>query len=272
MKMQTYFNITRFLKTLKYDLQLHGKTYLYALAAMTVVFFFYNYYKISTTNILGFRASNNVVEYYRYSLGIFIGDFTFMFFCSLVFVVGTSFPMLRKTTTTSNYLLLPASTLEKFFTQFCIRFLVFPLFYVLIYWITFKLAVIAYFIFEHVPTVKVEIFTFSDAILKSIDDKGTIVIIGISLFTFAGATFFKKYAIFKTIITFLIMGFTYYVFAVAFSYIFIPNWVKGFEPNYFTRTIINNYSNIDFLVYFLFSFSSLFLVFIAYFKLKEKEL
>lgn len=272
MKLHTYINFKRFLKTLKYDLLLHGKIYLYALAALPLVLFLYNYYHINNTSSFGSIDVNNVIEYYRYSEGEFRNNLGFMFFCSWVIVVGTAFPMLRKKQTTCNYLLLPASILEKFLTQLSIRFLVFPLLFILLYWVTFKLAVHVYFMFEHFREVRVEVFTFSEAIPKIFLNIEMIVFGGISFFAFTGAAYFNKYAIFKTIITFLLISFTYYLFAVAFSYIFIPNWVHGFEPNFFERKIIDDTSNINFVGSGLFVFSSLFLVFLAYFKLKEKEI
>lgn len=265
MKLKDHFSVNRFYKYLKYDLVLNGKTYLFVMIGLVLALVFIHFFTLST-------ASNRV----DFKTSYYIPIFFFTFIIGLVVSGGTSFPALRSSQHSINFLLLPVSNLEKFIVQFLFRVLFFILLFVPLYWITFNIAYGIYGLFEWTNFIYLEpfeLFSVFSEITTTLDKLATVFsIISLAAFAFAGATYFKKYAFFKTILAFSLLIFCSFLLMVLFSHIFFPSNSRDvFEvkiENYYINKDLNN----EQLFMYIFGMaSSLFLLPLAYFKLKEKE-
>lgn len=260
------FNIKRFSNALKYDLKLNAKKYLSFVASFVVVLLLFDLFFIMQSNAWFKEAQYIPLFYFTYILGI-------------VIVVGTSFAPLRDKKSTINYLMLPVSVFEKFLIQFVVRILCFMILFVPLFWLDFKLADGIYHLIYWTGQVEIESFNlltpFSAKGMETLDLIAVLcALFSLAAFLFAGATYFKKYALFKTIFSFAL--FTAFVF-IAFvidTAVFYPE--KFSIKNKIIH--LNNYKVYKDLLYIQLFFyvisivSSLFLLPLAYFKLKEKEI
>ena len=264
MSLQKHFNLKRFYKALRYDLALNLKTYLFFVIGLLIGLFFIDLFFIN-------------VEYKTFSLRNYQPLFFFTFIGSMIFVTGSSFPLLRRKKSMVNYLMLPVSVFEKFLLQFCIRIIGFIVLFIPLFWFSFILADFIYNLFEWRNHTEVESFTiFFDAFngIKTALDVWALVLAIFSLasFFFAGAVYFKKYAVFKTILGFTVLMFLIYLVFVILSYLFLPGIDKDLGIRVYTRKINKDLFNVQVYFYVLGMLTSLFLMPFAYFKLKEKEL
>ena len=140
MNLQKHFSPKRFYKCLKYDLVLNGKIYLFSIIGLMVVLMIINL--INLNSFSDFYSNNfnrNNINFDNFFLKSYYRPlFLFFIISGIILSAGTSFPALRSSNNSINYLLLPASTLEKFLVQFLIRILAFVLLFIPIYWLIFK--------------------------------------------------------------------------------------------------------------------------------------
>src|ERR1035437_2385025 len=134
MNSNKFFSFSRFYQLLRNDILLNYKKYL-----LTIVGGF----------ILGF------ILMYMYMPNRFYGDTNFKFDASRYFdlfimclgglgaFVGSAFSELSSKIKMSNYLLMPASTLEKFLRQFVVRAVVGTVIFLFIFWVDTHIARIA---------------------------------------------------------------------------------------------------------------------------------
>lgn len=265
--LQNHFNIKRFYNALRYDLSINAKTYgLFLLSFLLGLLLFDLFFILERAS--KFTSTNYTPLFYL------------TFIIGIVVVVGTSFPQLRNKKSTINYLTFPISTFEKFLLQFGIRIFAFMILFIPLFWLEFKLADIIYNLFEWRNYVKIDSFTLFEPILfdKRLEPLDIFTIIAslfsLAAFLFAGTTYFKKKAFPKTIFSFALFGlFVFLLFVLNTSIFYIDRFSLKDKIVYFNDyKISENLWNIQLFFYAIGIASSLFLLPLAYFKLKEKEI
>lgn len=261
-----YFNFKRFYNAFKYDLRLSFKTYRSILLGLIVGLLLINISLFFIT-----RATFGTNEY--------VQTFYFTLLLSGILIIGTSFPLLRGTKSKLHYLMLPASVFEKVLIQFSMRFVIFiPVFFA-IFWLDFKLAKAVYNLFEWGRPIKIGSFAFLEPLQYS--PSGSIhmfalagLLLTIAAFLFAGATYFRRYTVIKTVLAFVVfLGGAVALFRL-FTMIFFTGYYKEIGVFVYLETyrISDQLLNIQLYFYVIAFVSSLFLLPLAYFKLKEKQL
>ena len=264
---KNHFNIKRFYKALKFDLKLNTKKYISFVVSLLVGLLLFD---------LFFIMQNN----YKFTENNYQTLFYLAFIISIIIVVGTSFPLLKDKKSTINYLMLPASVFEKFLIQFVIRVLGFMILFVPVFWLNFKLADGIYNLFEWKRHVKIDSFgLFTPFRFK--DDIGDYFILfiicsllSLASFLFAGVAYFKKKVLPKTVISFALFVLFLFVLFIIGTLIFYPEKFHLTNVPVFVNVykIAEHLYNAQLFVYVIGSVSSLFLLPLAYFKLKEKEI
>jgi len=205
--------------------------------------------------------------------------------------VGSGFSELSSKIKTSNYLLMPTSTFEKFLSQFVLRALAGSVIFLIIFWIDAHLARIA--ALRHIEYSNgqlagsekysyIEKFHYSMFLIKSnypivknwrlFEGIGMILIIFSSgMFLFSVKIFFRKLGLIKTGIALVAAIFLTGVLTVGVSYLFYPE-TKGFNVVKIGYFLSNGYTNNDIFHYSIGYLAPLFLLPLGYFKLKEKQL
>jgi hypothetical protein len=201
-------------------------------------------------------------------------------FCLMAFgaAVGSVFPELSNKVKTSNFLLLPASTFEKALTQFLIYIVIGSLLFLTLFWLDAH--VLRWLILQkeiyQTGRYSIEPFQFS-SLLSTMDLQGILeqlflvsIILTIGVFLFTARLFFQRYALVKSVIaavgTFLLST----CCLVALSHLFFRKQTHGFAieiPQY----EIAGQNNVFVFVCVIFYVAWIFLLPLAYFKLKEKQ-
>lgn len=263
---QNHFNIKRFYNALKFDLNINSKKYISFIISLFLVLLIFDLFFI-------------LQEYNRFNLQDYQPLFLLTFIIGLVIVVGTSFPLLRDKKSTINYLMLPASIFEKFLIQFVIRILCFMVLFVPVFWLDFKLADSIYNLFEwknYVEIASFELFApFKYKSISTIDLIATICgLFSIATFLFAGATYFSKKVLPKTFFSFALFVGLVFVSFVLGTFVFYPEKFHIVNQPVFVEDykVSKDLYNAQLYCYVIAMVSSLFLLPLSYFKLKEKEL
>lgn len=288
MNSTNFFSFNRFYLLLRNDLLINYKKYCLAILVAFILGFVFLYGSMPRLIYDGDNSWN------RFGSNRYGSIFLASLFV-LGAAVGSSFSDLGSKVKTSNYLLIPASTFEKFFSQFFIRVICGAAIFFVLFWIDARLARVIsvmqmmdvktnlhYANAEHV----IEKFNYGMIFLynkvnypvekivyhKAIETWGiSFFVTSIGLFLFSTRLFFKKLGLVKSIISFVALFFILFLFMVIFSHIFYPSTV-GFDvslPNYILKDGINNVELWLCLIGFV---SPLFLLPLGYFKLKEKQL
>jgi len=200
--------------------------------------------------------------------------------------VGTAFPALSNRNKTTSYLLTPGSTFEKFMVQLMIRIVILIPTALVIFWLAVYLAkasLVANTTIDFNAAIQITDFHFNELFENNKQQNQIIFlcIFSFGTFLFAGASYFKRYALAKTLITLAIgIGLVFLLF-VLLSHIFFPNVTHGFENRLLSHLLIvqesgspkmvENPYNMKLFWYAIGHFSWLFFLPLAYFKLKEKE-
>ena len=229
--MNQFFNIQRFAKYAAYDVRTNYKRYLMAVAIGAVGAFLITYSNIRIINIMGMGleieeqlirmdfqmpfAAENAANGFIFSLIIFFPIFLML-----------SFPALTSKKSTMNYLLLPASTFEKYLYELIVRiFIGFGLF-LLIFYLMANFALIAYELFlnvrfaeivaEHQRSISMGRLAFADVIriiFGNNEDVQRIWVIPVwianYLCVFSVRTFFGRFAFVKTMVVIIGVIFLY---------------------------------------------------------------
>lgn len=290
MQTNNYFNLKRFALLLKQDLLVNRTKYLLTIVILGLLVFMFSYSLLNgnQSNILiyiGDKEHNINLQFYNV-IRFYKEIFRYYLF-ALAIVVGTAFPDLSDKIKTSNFLLNPGSTFEKFLLQFLVRIAFFIPLALGIFWIAIRLAkmsltpeteglaagidpsIIPYFHFQDLVTNhwKNEVWQ-PQQIIFSIMGFFTY-----GFFLFGGTTYFKRFAIIKTVL------FSAVVCAIAAGYCWLLDYffiIDNDQKDYFYgfNDIKNELS--------FYSFDALFLILAlciplglllscAYFKLKEKQ-
>jgi len=179
---QNSFHIKRFSNALQYDLRLNAKKYMSFVASLFVVLLLFDLFFILQSNS-SFKEDQYVALFYL------------TFILGMVIVIGTSFPLLRDKKSAINYLMLPASTFEKFLIQFVIRVLGFVILFMPIFWFDFKLADGMYNLIHWTRLVKIDSFNvltpFTLTYLTQLDVFAIVcALFSLATFLFVGTTYF----------------------------------------------------------------------------------
>lgn len=262
MNIEKHFNPKRFFNYLKYDLRLNQKSNLFLIIGI-----------LSTILILPISLVNNrnIISLNKYT-EIFILTFVI---CSII-VSSQYFGFLKNKKSLHHFLMLPVSAFEKFVTEFILKITVFITLFTPIFWYSFKISLkIKNLIrWDKPPMIMgdylpLEFFKWIDIPL----DRYAVLFSIFSLFCFllAGATYFKKYAFIKTILSFgLLIGF-FFMNIILFSHLLYNNPNNDFFyiefPDYKIKESLHN---TQLMCYLIGMSGSLFLLPLAYFNLKEK--
>ena len=263
MKQNKYFSLKRFSRLLRNDLFINQKTYLFTLAGLCIAIYAISYFLMRVNN--GFQRTNEYLSLFMfYLMGIGV-------------VIGTSFPALSNQIKTSNYLLSPGSTLEKYLVQFVIRIVLFVPLALIIFWIGTHLAKATLIpdMERRFDPSKIADFHFKD-LFQYIHGFLDQIIVVLSIFStasvlFAGSVYFKRFALIKTLI---VSGATVFLVVcsfVLFSHILFPSSTHGFDVRLPIFKMFDGVDNVEFAAFLLGGLSWIFFLPLAYFKLKEKE-
>src|SRR5665647_374560 len=209
MNSNKFFSFSRFYQLLHNDILLNHKKYLLTIVGGFIMGFILMYLYMPTRI---YSYSNSSFDAIRYS-SLFI---TCLF--GLGAFVGSAFSELSSKVKISNYLLIPASTFEKFLSQFTIRFVAGTIIFLVIFWVDVHLARIAVLsriegLDGHLAGPEkydyIKKFHFSMLLIKNnypvvtnwrlFDGIGAILIaFSLGMFLFSVKTFFRKLGLIKT--------------------------------------------------------------------------
>lgn len=273
MSFNNYFNVKRFSRLLKQDLLINRTKYLLTIVGLGFVTYLLLYWFLNSNKDNMIQNQYFIIQNYGMCLGFYM--------VAVGVVVGTAFPDLADKIKTSNYLLNPGSTLEKVMLQFLLRIGVFIPIALGLFWIAIRLAkgsltpgdsgldpsLIPYFEFRLLVT---RYYT------NELYDIWQILFMIFGLFSygvylFAGATYFKRHALVKTVIVSGIVLASSVLFSILLSHIFYPQETHGFSMKLKNFAVTEHLNSSMIFMLWLALFSWLFFLPITYFKLKEKE-
>lgn len=275
MQTNNYFNFNRVTLLLKQDLLINRTKYGLTILGLGLITYLLSYLFIYSNRESLMHNANIIISYYMVC---------FVFYMMAIgVVVGTAFPDLTDKIKTSNFLLIPASTFEKFLAQFLLRMGFFIPVALGIFWIAIRLAkasLIPEIIYENQlfdPT-KFPYFEFRLLVVSAnhqLLDTWIILTMIFGFFSyftylFAGTTYFKRYALVKTVIISVVLFFSCILFSMILSNIFYSQ-TNFFDLQLQTIQVIENLDSLKIAFIGLSLFSWVFFLAIAYFKLKEKE-
>lgn len=263
-----FFNISRFWLLLRNDMMMNYKKYLLNIGGAFVVCFIIIYMTLPTKP-----------NYVDYSAQSYLYPFLIVLF-GLGGFIGMAFPFLNEKRQLSVYLLTPASTFEKYLSQFLIRFIGGTVIFLLIFYIDaiiarqVALAVLAKF--EHAPTIAEFSFKHLTDMKRNMRTTGEItglisIITTIGFFLFSVKLFFSKNGLIKTMLAGTAVFFAILLLNVGLSHIFFPETIcmDDHLPSY---KVNEQFNNLQVWFTILACSTPAFLLPLGYFKLKEKQL
>jgi len=281
MNSNKFFSFNRFYLLLRNDILLNHKKYLITIAGAFVFVFVILFMQMPK------------IEYIDRQFMAFTGSRYFGAFIMCLFGLGwfiaTSFSGLGDKVKTSNYLLIPASTLEKFMSQFIIKVIIGTALFLVIFWVDAHLArTVALNQIEgpnHEPpsanvSKYIAEFDYSFFLVKqtrnNVDTNWRLAegmailsfIFSIGMFLFSRNLFYNRNGFGKSRIISIVVIFSLVYFMPRSNSITDLNTYITYNVE---RTLENGYTNVDMLKFSIAYFSPLFLILLGYFKLKEKQ-
>lgn len=205
----------------------------------------------------------------------YLGTFLVFFLLLGAVYSSLSFPAFRSRVASVNYLMLPASTFEKFLFELTTRILAFIIIMPLLFWVVANLE--ARIVFHYRPDLGRPDFSFIDGwndLFTYKEMTGWINLLVANLLTmvftltFAGAAYFTKSPLVKTLftITIIAMSFSFYIWLL----------LKAFDIMNFSPAgsrVLFIYNEIQAQAFFAIGSSAIniILIIISWFFLKEKE-
>jgi len=282
MNSNKFFSFNRFYRLLRNDILLNHKKYLLTIVGAFIMGFIVMYMYMPNQILPYPNSSFDIFRYFNLFTMCLVGLGAF---------VGSAFSELSSKIKMSNYLLMPASTFEKFLCQFVIRAVVGTVIFLFIFWVDTHIARIA--VLSHIKNNLgqlagpekynyIEKFHFSMFLIKNnyptvtnwrlFEGIGAILIVfSLGMFLFSVKIFFRKLGLIKTGIALVATLYLMIVIMICFSHLFYPE-TKGFNLGNFYYQLSNGYSNFEIFLYSLAYLAPLFLLPLGYFKLKEKQL
>lgn len=271
----TFFSFKRFWLLLRNDLIINYKTYLLTIVGTFIVMYLILYMNMPKES-----------QYIHLSKGSWGDTFYFdnhryeeifmMTLFALAGFIGMAFHMLDNKVKTSNYLLTPASSFEKYNIQLCIRVIAGLGLFLLIFWIDAGLArFTALSGYKGESTHAIMSFKYS-MFYEQMPTKELLIMVstlfslGIYLFSFRIS--FKKYGLIKTIISMPILFLIITGIMIFASHLFFPTQTTGLDIYWegVNATIDRaQTNNLDLIAVNLIW---IVLLPLGYYKLKEKQL
>lgn len=260
MKTNQFFSFKRLGRLWQIDLQVNYKRYLLLSGVLFIVL-----YGILVFNMprgdskWGFE----MLEYFRLFTVIVLLWWA---------IAGSSFPQFGNKLSARSYLLLPASTFEKYVSQFLWRIVGGGFLLAILFWVAALLARLTAMSTLHDPDIQIVIFNYPDFWDYIYNNGGRLYtamncFMGISLFVLR--LFFNRNGLLKAVIALPVVISPIVLLTLLLSYIFYPERPLGHTPQYrITESLWS--TNMQF--YIIFGILGLALLFVGYFKLKEKEL
>jgi hypothetical protein len=190
-----------------------------------------------------------------------------------VLYVGHSFPAFRSKESTINYLMIPASVLEKFIFEFVSRIGIILLSLPLLYWITFHLQGYVFTMFTDdtfMPLgihhlVKLDVPENYELLIYSVITGGVLFVLSLA---FTGAAMFTKQPLVKSLFAVALIV----MFFVGYSYIVIEHLGVGqYNPPEHMMLVPLEENNALMSVSVALLASTIVMLFVAFRKLKERE-
>lgn len=283
MNSNKFFSFNRFYLLLRNDILLNHKKYLLTIAGAFILGFVILYMDMPSYIGQGDLG-------YAHNPALYSQVFNFCLIGLLAFI-GSAFSDLSTKVKTSNYLLLPASTFEKFLSQFVIYVLAGTATFLIVFWVDAHMA--RFFALSNLKATNnellgpdkgkyIEAFNYSILLVKShypvkinynwFDGLSLIFgLFSIGMYFFTVKIFFKKLGLIKTAISLIAVVYLGVVIMTLLSHIFYPE-TKGFSiSNEMDYRLPNGYLNMDIWIYVSGLVASLFIIPFGYFKLKEKQ-
>ena len=266
MNTKQFFSINRFWLLLRNDMMINYKKYLLNIGGAFVVFFIIIYMTLPTNPDRG-----------DYEAQKYAGAFVITLF-GLGGFIGMAFPFLGEKRQMSVYLLTPASTFEKYLSQFLIRFIGGIVIFLSIFYIDAFIArqaamqVLAKY--PNAPSIAPMSFyeiINSIANLKHASGYGEPLsimsfFIIISFYLFTIKVFFNKNGFIKTLLSGTAISFAIILLNYGIVSIFLP------EHTLIYYKVNNQFYNLQLWITALGCATPVFLLPLGYFKLKEKQL
>jgi hypothetical protein len=216
------------------------------------------------------QVGNNLQPH---NLEIFQGFFVGFVAVFGVLYVGYSFPAFRQKESTINYLMMPASVVEKFLFEVVSRIGLILLMLPLLYWLTFHLQGYFFAIFSHETfeaigihqLVKIDVPADYRLLIYSVITAGVLFVCSLA---FTGAAMFTKQPLVKSLFAVALVV----MFFVGYSYIVIePLGVGQYHPPDRMLLIPSEEDNALKTVAIALFAGTAVMLFVAFRKLKERE-
>jgi len=216
MKANAFINLKRFHLLLKRDFYTQGKSYILGLGAIFCILFIVNVASIASYKYWNFHLV-------FYPLTLLIGGLIF---------TSLSFNELSQQQSHISYLIIPASSFEKFISKLIISSIGYVSVSLILY---FLLSVFTFFFNSIIFGFAHQVFNpFHRIIWYCI----RIYLVVHSIF-FLGAIYFRKNSFIKTILSLFGLALTYSIFVIAI--LFILYFILSFNRHiYFSLTLFNN--------------------------------
>jgi hypothetical protein len=151
-------------------------------------------------------------NYKTWDSNSYIGTFSFFYFFGGIFYAGTSFKWLRSKESRFSYLMIPATSFEKFMYELIFKIIAFIVLVPFVYWFLANLEGTIFHLFA--PEFKNFQFSFyevsksSEFVNNSFWENWTSIngLLLIFVIPFTGATYFKKNPMAKTLFSLAIIG------------------------------------------------------------------
>lgn len=272
MPFNNYFNVKRFSRLFQQDLLINKTKYLLTIVGLGFVTYLLSFWFLNSNKDFMVRNGYSIIQNYWICFAFYM--------MAVGVVIGTAFPDLADKIKSANYLLNPGSILEKVMLQFLLRIGLFLPIALGIFWIAIRLAkgsltpgdsgldpsLIPYFEFRFLISTGVdELWDFWPRLFVFFG------IFSYGVYLFAGATHFKRYALIKTVIVSGGVLGSSILFSVMLSHIFYQKETHGFSIKLKDFAVTEHLNSTMIFMLSLALFSWVFFLFIAYFKLKERE-
>lgn len=274
MSFNNHFNIKRFSRLFQQDLLINRTKYLLSILGLGLITYLLCFWLFSSNKASIMSYAESINNYY---LTCFV-----FFMMGVGVIVGTAFPDFTDKIKTANYLLTPGSTFEKFLVQFLLRIGFFIPLALGIFWIAIRLAKVSlipemingsqFFNPDTVPYFEFRLLVTRE---NKLWDTWQILLMIFGFFSygtylFVGSTFFKRYALVKTVVISGILFFGCILFSMLLSKI-VYSSPRFFDIQFYAFQVTQDLDSTEFSLLSLSLLSWIFFLPIAYFKLKEKE-
>lgn len=275
MKTNTFFSWNRFVALIRQDLLLNRNRYLLTLASICCALYLALIFQMSDS------PSGFVEPNYQYTFSQHPGwgysDFFMVYLIGLAGFIGLSFSNMSNKSKVAQMLMLPASNFEKYLYPLLFRVVFGVLIFVLVFWVDAQLARWTVQNSEMYTLNHLVVIPFEPSMLlrfsPRVGDNMTMIfsILATGMFAFVVPLYFKKLALIKSVLAYFSVLFAYVCFMVFLSHLLIPDTV-GFQVKLGQFKVNELLNSIQLTFIILLNLVWIFLLFIGYFKLKEKRI